>query len=365
MFGKDDIDITISHVHEDNVPAYQISMKLVYIHSQNMDLKNRPQQSASNTSSQVKPDSFHIVCLLKDALQDMSTIVNKCFQENFQKPPIEAVKKIQSQFLPGMTTDIKSGDSNTIPLPKTFIVPRMAFSNFVRFINKNEMGGIYNSPMVAFRGVDNFSMWSIKWAIEQNPYYTIHLLPSSFVSNGDGNKVLEKTTNSETEFYTRIPISTKFSGQKDVIASGGKVVTTVLPSNGLYSRMTLDIDTIMKDNAPRVADPTFQHLNPTVRGIEKYQVTSGNETNDNFIRLKMANSIHRSSEIMLQLSRNIVIKRLLQPGVAMELKTYSEDYNTYNGKYITLATDIVFDRRQSEVYNCTAKIRSARSNLKI
>ncbi len=366
IFGKDDIELLITQTSEDNSPGFQMDLRLVYAHSQQMLLKNRPQLTLDEEAGQARPDIIMVVCLLKDALKDMSTMVNKCFQEDFQDTPYQAIVNVRDKFLPslGGSLGLSNFDINETVLPKTFNVPRMAFSNFIRYMDQDELGGIYNSPAVAFRGINSFNLFSMRaWQKVQYPHFKIHLLPSSFVSE-EQDEIFERTKDNEEEFYTRVPIVTKFSGQTDVISSGGQTVTTVLPTDSLYTRLTTNITDVMKDNAPRDADPTFQHIHQTIKDIEKYSFTPGHESNDKFIRLRMANFIRNTSEIVIRLSRNVIISRLMEPGKAMELKTYSQDYIPYAGLYVVLATDIGFTREESEVYNCNVKIRAARSNIK-
>lgn len=365
IFGQDDIKIIITQTYEDNTPSYQSSFNLTYIHSQSIPLKNRPQQSIIDDASEARPDRFYVLCLHKESLANMSTIINRCYQEKFQKTPYEAINDIIEKFLPNMNTDIYERDKNDTRLPRTFNIPRMAFSNSIRYLDRDELGGIYKSPLLAFHSLNGFHMWSLKQAITSIPAYTVHLMPSSFVSDGNGNQILKRTSNNENEFYTRIPIITNFSGQSDVINSGGKTVTTVLPSNNLYSRITVDAESVMKNNVAKTADPTMKYINSTIKNIEKYNFTPGHELNDAFIRLRMANFIQSSSEIIIGLSRNIIFKNLIVPGHSLKLKTHSQDYIEYGGNYITLATDLSFSRRESELYNCNVKIRAARANIKL
>lgn len=360
LFGKDDILIEINNVREDMVPIEPIRLNLVYIRSDGLQLKNTAVNKISVEPSDTYPEKITIGCILKQPLENMSTIINKCFQENFQKPPLDAIVEVAQKFLPNMKTDIGKKYKNTGRLPRTFNIRNMAFSDFVRFMDSNELGGIYNTPSVAFHGLNKFYMWSTKDKLEDSPAYRIHLLPMG----GEADKIIEACSITNSEFYTRVPINTRFYGPGNVVTTGGKSKALVSPDDTLFHELSVDVESVLKQNAARTGDMEMRQLHSSIRNIEKYYPEySGHGYEDNFFRRKLASHLSFQSEIIIQLTRNINAFRLLVVGSAMEFKPHSLDYMPYGGKYITMAVDISYNRSQSEVYHAAALLRCVRSNV--
>lgn len=362
IFGKDDIKINITQVFEDNVIGEEIDMNLVYIKSSGIALKNRSIKPMEIDADSTGTDVFSVSCLLKEPLEDLSLLVNRLFDSaNENNTPTSAIQTVIDEFLPYMNTNINTQDANLSTLPRTFNCPQMSFADFIRFIDNSQK--IYYSPCMAFYGIDRdvgFSLFSTKYAINQSPSYNIHLLPAD-----DINDILEQTSNSNEHFYTRIPIRTTNNEPSNVLKIGGNHSIRVDPNDYLYTQYDTTANDVIKDYTARTGDLDGSNIHQSLKNITKFSGHSfGAMDHDSYLSQTLSSYINFNSQIIIGLSRNLSITKLINPGVCMNLETYSEDYIEYGGHYITAASDIEYSRVDSEIYSCTCKLRCVRGNIK-
>jgi hypothetical protein len=376
-FGQTDVRLSIINTHDPNDVGNVINMDLLVIHMKNLGLKRKPQQSINQDKTFSSPEKILLCCVPKKSFVNMTTMVNKCFQEGFRKIPsetdpnkkvdahtIDMFKKVVSEFLTDMDYNISTKDKNTNLIPRTFNISRMNFSNFVRYLDGDELGGLYNSPAIIFHGLSQFYVNSMKHAISQAPDFIVHLLAAPMDATTE-QKIISRSTRNENEFYTKMNIITKNKGSSNTANCGGKKVVTVLPTDTLYSRLYIEADKLMDTNVPRAAKKSLDYVSEVIKNMESYEFTPGYELSDNFMRNKMAKYLANISEIQIKLTRNLVLNKLIDPGKCMELKTYSEDYSLYQGNYIVAAVNIELRRQESELYMCSCDIRAVRSNILI
>ena len=129
-------------------------------------------------------------------------------------------------------------------------------------------------------------------------------------------------------------------------------------------KLTADSD-ILPTNTARKGDIKMASLHPSLQKVERYYGSySGFNYKDHFLRNTVAKKLNNMNELVITLSRNLKIKKLLNPGVCLELITHSEDYITSGETYFVIASDIQYVRDDStKVFTCVCRIRCRRGNL--
>lgn len=372
LFWRETIIISINKVSEDKKPEEIISMELLCLHTKGLELKSRSIKSISEETASSARDVISLACVPTESYKRMSHVISKCFMEDFNKPPLEAVKYIADNFLVGMQYKIDDGDKNPANLPKTFNVQPMAFSTFLDWLDGkhykdlpyNPYGPIYLGPFVAFYGLDKFYMHSIRHKLTQKEEYSIHLLSTD---NPENAEIIAKTANQDDYFYTRIPIVTQNLSQEDIGMTGYKQVVRSKPADDLFEEFELNTTDIFKDNVVHTGSSNISDIHEILQNTTKYRTKQDGNPNDmdrNWLKIQIARSLSFQSEILIQLSRKLSIKKLMKIGVPIQFYADAVDYLKYEGRYITMATNIIFDRWTSEIYNCTCQLRCFRGNPK-
>jgi hypothetical protein len=372
-FCSHDIELTIDQVDQDgSIVGDSVIFNLMCIRVDGLDLK---QKSAIDTKNQNDPsdtnylDNVVLGCIPINAFTAMTTTVSKCFMEDFQKPPIEAVKHIVNIFLPNMRSNIDMGNINTNNLPRTFNVPQMPFSTFLDWIDGREFGDLsvnsygplYSGPYVAFCLHDEFYMKSLNYQINQPPEYKIHLL----ANGSDVSTIMKKTYEDPKIMYTDIPIQTKNLTSGKYGGTGFNKTIRVKPSDDLYHEITINSEDVFKENAVKYGTTSVKDIHPAIKNVSSYNSQSvGNEYNDMWAKVQLARKLSFTSEIIITLTGKLPISRLLKVGVPMDFNPMPLSYMGYEGRYISMAHDIVISRMKTEISSCICRIRCLRGNVK-
>ena len=361
IFGKDEIKMTLVEVREYDHIQEVNEFTLIYIKADETPIKSRPMTpiTSKGDGNDTYPEKLIVSFFIKEPMKNLNVEINKCFQEEKVRIPLDALTEICDIFVPGMKKEINRNFENDIKLPKTFNCPRMPFGELVKFLNVAQMGGYHKSPSIMFHDKDKFYTWSSRWKIKQSPDIIVHQLPST----GDIDPILERVFKSDNEFYSKIAIRTKFDGPQNLVNTGNVVVARVNPDDTLFGEHKINImKEVLPENTARTGDNN-RLVNDTVSDMSAYYQGAGWGKSQTYIRNHLSKQLGNVFEITMLLSRNVKIKKLMTPGICMELKTYSMDYLLYAGKYILVSTDLIFNREETEIFVCTSKLRAQRNNI--
>lgn len=366
LFGKGNMNLEIQLMSEGVVPTENVKLELLTIRQDvPLSMKN-----PGEVGLEVQ-DVLTVINVVKTPYIQMSTTVNKLFDESHQKTPVEMVESIVTDFLPDMATNIISTNNNTERIYQ-YIVPPMNFMDSVRFIdgsNKEIMEkygpgvGIFNGPLFfsnrfEIDGTNTFCMWDIGAMMSGDIEYTIYQL----ATGGDDDDIMEKAGVENNIFYTRNDVNHVYRGNQDIMGSSYINKFLSKPSDKLYENVELSMDDVFENavqNGGEIDVNESLKTNYSHRNI----LEVGLETSNAPYMARMSRKISSLSEIEIYIDRNLSIEKLSRVGVPIEFVPKTADYIDMSGRYIVGSSRITFNR-ETDSWVCRARIRSARANLK-
>lgn len=366
LFGKSDILLDIALMTEGVSPSENIKLELITIR-QDVPLSMKEQ---SELGIQVE-DMLTLVNIIKQPYIQMSTPVNKLFDESHRKTPIEMVEDIISDFLPAnINTDIRSTNINTEKLFQ-FIVPPMSFMNSIRYIDGSDMDlvnkfgpgvGIFNGPMFftnrfEIDGGNTFCIWDLGSMMGGEIEYMIYQL----ALGDDDSTIMEKAGVEDDVFYTRNTVSHIYRGNQDIIANNYTNKYISKPSNDLYELVEVSMEEAFENS---VKDGGTLDINEILKSNYSYRFLEvGLETTNIPYMARLSRKISSLSEIEIYVDRNLSINKLSRVGVPIDFIPRTADYVDLGGRYIVNSSRINFSR-ETDSWVARTRIRAARANVK-
>jgi len=367
LFGKDDIELSIQLMGEDVTPMETIVLTLITI---KQDIPLSVKDSIDKGGNQ-EQDSIVLTNVIKDPYLQMTTTVNKLFDESRQLTPLGMVEEIISKFLPGMKTDIKQDNINPEPVYQ-YIVQPMQFMNSVKYIdgsnedivNKYGPGlGIFSGPMFSncrwdLDG-DTYCLWDLKSILKKKAEYKI----SHLASGGDDDKIMELSGVTPDNFYTTDTVKNIYRGNQDTMMINYTNKYLSKPIDALCEWKELTIDDVFDTNS--IKDKGDLLINESLKEGITYRTVGevGQEYSDIPYRARLSRKLSALSEIEFGVHRNLSLEKLSRVGIPIEFSPQTVDYVELGGKYIASATKIEF-KKETDSWVCRASIRAFRGNLK-
>lgn len=366
LFGKGDMTLEIQLMSEGVIPSEHTKLELITIRQDAPLSMKDPGEIGLKVQ-----DILTVVNVVKNPFIQMSTTVNKLFDESHQKTPVEIVEDIVTDFLPNMTTNIIADNNNTERLFQ-FIVHPMNFIDAVRYIDGSNTQliekfgpgvGIFNGPLFftnrfEIDGTDTFCMWDLGKMMSGDIEYTIYQLSLG----GDDSDIMEKAGVEDDVFYTRNDINHIYRGNQDIIINSYTNKFLSKPSNKLYERIELSMNDVFNNS---VKDGGELNINESleVDYSHKNILEVGLETSNIPYMARISRKISSLSEIELFIDRNLSIGKLSRVGVPINFIPRTADYVDIGGRYIVNSSRINFSR-ETDSWVCRARIKTARANLK-
>jgi len=366
LFGKGDMILEIQLMTEGVTPTESIKLELITIR-QDVPLSMKEQ---NELGIQVQ-DMLTVVNVVKQPYIQMSSPVNKLFDESHRKTPIDMVEDIISDFLPeDINTDIREVNHNTEQIFQ-FIIPPMNFMDSVRYIDGSNMElvdkfgpgvGIFNGPLFftnrfEIDGGNTLCIWDLGSMMKGEIEYTVYQLALS----GDDSDIMEKAGVEDDVFYTRNDINHIYRGNQDIIVNNFTNKFISKPSNDLYKKIELSMEDAFENS---IKDGGSLDINEVLKSNYSYRFLEvGLETSDIPYMARMTRKISSLSEIELYLDRNLSMNRLSRVGIPINFIPRTADYVDIGGRYIVNSSRINFSR-ETDSWVSRVRIRAARSNIK-
>lgn len=366
IFGKGDISLEIQLMTEGVIPTENVKLELVSIRQDEPLSIKEPSEIGVSVQ-----DTLTVVNVIKNPYIQMSTNVNKLFDESSQLTPIEFVESLIEDFLPDMNTNIITTNNNTEKAFQ-FVVHPMNFMDAVRYIDGSNMDltekfgpgiGIFNGPMFftnrfEIDGTDTFCLWDLGAMMGGDIEYTVYQL----ALGADDSDIMEKAGVENNTFYTRNDIDHIYRGNQDIIANSYTNKFLSKPSTKLYESVELSMDEVFENS---VKDGGDLDINEVMKDIYSHRniLEVGLETSNVPYMSRLTRKISSLSEIEIHIDRNLSIEKLSRVGVPIQFVPRVVDYVNIGGRYIVNSSRIDFNR-ESDSWVCRARIRSARANLK-
>lgn len=366
IFGKGDMVLEIQLMTEGVTPTESTKLELVTIRQDAPLSMKDPGELGIEVQ-----DVLTVVNVVKSPYIQMSTMVNKLFDESHQKTPIEMIESVVTDFLPDINTNIITDNSNTERIYQ-YIVHPMNFIDAVKYIDGSDMEivekygpgvGIFNGPLFftdrfEIDGTDTFCMWDLSYMMSGDIEYTVYQL----ALGGDDTDIMEKAGVENDVFYTRNDISHIYRGNQDIITNNYTNKFLSKPSNELYEQIELSMDEVFNNSVKSGGEI---NINESLKDnyCHKNILEVGLETSNAPYMARMSRKISSLSEIEIYMDRNLSIEKLSRVGIPIEFIPRTADYVDIGGRYIVNSSRINFSR-ETDSWVCRTRIRSARANLK-
>lgn len=365
LFGKSDILLEIQLMTEGVTPSESIKLELITIR-QDTPLSMKEQ---NELGVQVE-DMLTVINVVKTPYIQMSTPINKLFDESHRKTPIEMVKDLISDFLPDINTDIREINYNDEKLFQ-FIVPPMNFMDSIRYIDGSDIDlvdkfgpgvGIFNGPMFftnrfEIDGTDTLCLWDLGSMMKGEIEYTVYQL----AIGGDDSDIMEKAGVEDDIFYTRNAVNNVYRGNQDIITNNYTNKFISKPSNDLYKLIEVSMEEAFENS---IRDSGSLNINESLKSNYSYRFLEvGLETSNIPYMARMTRKISSLSEIEIYIDRNLSINRLSRVGIPIDFVQRTADYTDLGGRYIVNSSRINFSR-ETDSWVARARIRAARANIK-
>ncbi len=373
IFGEDDIILHISVLSEDksNDNMKVLKFNLIYLESDLALIQKTPIVMGNmKGEGQTFPDRqpITIKTILKEPYVLLSKGVNYIAEKSTGKSAIKILQAVASKIGVSSKTRISTRGENTSPIGQV-LIPPMSLNKSVDFLN--EKYGLYKGPLLKYctwdaeKSKEWFTVEDMSEKMKLNPDLIIHHLPIGYEKKAM-DKILE-SVKKENEFYTINPIITKHFPNTNVLTHRYKKIQIIHPDDDLYAQIEYNMDTVAQSHG--IVNSTKKlKINPELKNIEtKYCYNlKGLEYDDSTISSRMANQIKNTFTGMIRLNGLLDFNNLMTPGANLDLKTYSELYDKYAGKYMVWSTDIILSRLEQDQWmsNCDVKIFRSVLNFK-
>lgn len=368
LFGKEDVELTIQLMTEDSTPTETIELTLITI---KQDVPLSPKDNIDVGGSQ-EQDSIVLTNIIKDPYLQMTTTVNRLFDESKQLTPIGMVEDIISTFLSGMDTDIKQDNINSETVYQ-YIVQPMPFINAVKYIDGSDVNvvkkygsglGLFAGPMFSncrweLGGGNTYCLWDLKSILKKSAEYTI----SHLALGGNDDEIMEEAGVTPDKFYTTDTVKNVYRGNQDLMMINYTNKFLSKPIDSLYEWKDLTLDNVFDVNS--IKDKGKILINDSLKDGVTYHTNDevGHEYSDIPYRARISRKLSALSEIEFTVHRNLSLEKLSRVGVPIEFAPQTVDYMELGGKYIASASKIEF-KRETDSWVCRVSTRAFRGNFK-
>jgi len=366
LFGKYDMSLEIQLMTEEVAPTESFKLELITVRQDvPMSLKSMSEQGVQ------AQEILTVVNVVKNPYIQMSTTVNRLFDESHRKTPIEMVQDVVTNFLPDTNTNIITNNNNTERIFQ-FIIPSMTFIDAIKYIDGSDPNivekygpgvGIFNGPMFftnrfELDGSNTFCLWDLGKISSGSVEYKVYQLSLG----GKDNEIMEEAGVKEDIFYTRNSVNHIYRGNQDIIYHNYINKFVSKPSNNLYEIVDVSMEDIFENS---VHDGGDLNINEVLENVYTYRTIGevGLETSDSPYVARLSRKISSLSEIEIYIDRNLALNKLSRVGIPLEFIPQSEDYVDIGGRYVVNSSKINFTR-EADAWVCKVRIRSARGNLK-
>jgi hypothetical protein len=363
LYSQKDIRLKIIEMTEDRIPKEIILLDLFMIYS-NMPLYVQEKNQAYN-----HPAAYPItlLCLAKSPFKNMTSPVNKIYDEKKRLTPVQVVQDIIGLFCGGMGTDIKTNNQNNYIIPQ-LIVKGMNFVDCVRYLDGSDPKivekygpgfGLYNGPLFFMCRYDNiFTMWDLKSRIGDSPEYLVYHL----AGGADDNKIMEEVGDDNTNFYSYGNLDNVYKANKNIMKDGYEFKFMSKPLDKFYNWINITADSLYQQNSPTSGGAGLQYVNESIKGRTAFLPPStGTDYNDTFLRSKLSSTFTNSSEIRLIIPRQFAMEKLVRIGVPIEVRPQLLEYGEFAGRYIVKSSDVELNR-EGDMWFAGANITAMRGN---
>ena len=341
LYGSKNVKLSIRKKSYEALGAFtdEINFDLIQLN----DRSALTQKSMINREKNYMPSVFKMVMVPREPLKAMTTITNSVF---IGATPKEAVESVVNNTKVKLVYD--NTDVNIEKIPQV-VIPPMTVYKAIKYIDDNF--GLY-------KGISNqgFCMYNNTLYVENlsKKVTNSQLITIQHLTAGseESNRVLNEEMFSDTVFWCRHHLMTKYNGNTSVANVSKKATYNIKPMNMLYKNVTIDFIELCKEygvigkSDAAVKDPTifYDNILDDIFTYRTHQIGGYGGDSDVFLKSRLARQLFSMTEVTLTLDRNPRILNLMRVGATVKLNTQTAEYVDVSGKFILRTSNISFMR---------------------
>jgi hypothetical protein len=284
----------------------------------------------------------------------MNSFVNRVFNGVTIK---EVLEKLFSDIgLPPEKYQIDATDLNENTYEQ-IVIPPTTLNNAIKYLD--DTFGIYNGPLGFFCDYQNvLYIMNLKDSIESSATYTIYHL----ANDSEETDELEEKIKDGNVFVSYGNIATDYAGNPKITDISNNPTFILKPMNDLYTKFAYgDLSKATSTLGLNTKnDTTFIHKIVKERKRIYIDYTGGEDGDPTSAAAFLSRSLCNLSLTSVNIDRNIVMEKLFDLGVSVELFVKTAEYQGLGGKYVFHSSYLEFNKTRE--WESMGKITLIRTN---
>ena len=357
IFGQSSIRLSSRLLGQDESVDESLEFELMPIGVLQTKMPIRPMMASeanNDLGTQKELVPYVIKAIPAKGFKTMNSFVNRVFNGVTVK---EVLEKLFSDI--GLSSDNYQIDNTDINQTKyeQIVIPPTTLNNAIRYLD--DTFGIYSGPLGYFCDYQNILyIMNLKDSIESSSTYTIYHL----ASDSSETEEIEEKIKDGNVFVSYGNIATDYAGNPTITDISNNPIFILKPLNNLYSRFAYgDLSSATKSLGLNTKnDTTFIHEVVKERKRIYNEFTGGEEGDPTAAASYLSRSLCNLALTSVDIDRNIVMEKLFDLGVSIELFIKTAEYQGLGGKYVFHSSYLEFNRTKE--WESLGKITLIRTN---
>jgi len=347
IFGQKPIKLITKLLATEQFPQETINFELMYLNS-NMDMQTQIQDPSTQQKDRTQ---ITISAVSRSAYITMNTIVNSIYQGGLVN---HAINSIVSSVGASIKYDPNGRNDQTID---QILIPPSTLYKTLKYINRT--WGIYNGASAIYCSYDNVvHIKNMTNKMKQAQTFTLYQL----ATDSDNTETIDKC-NDGKNFYTTVPLTTKYEGNSVFALLAPKQIYIVKPRDRLFQNIDVNLEAFSKEYGLISKNNTIffdkQALKTDTR-TSIHKDHTGYEVDSTFINGNMSEKIAGVTELNASVERSMKILNLMNVGECVLVTSKTNEQDRLAGKYILRTSEIRFNK--SKDWESSAVMNLIRTN---
>jgi hypothetical protein len=357
LYGTQDFQIKIWYTGENGEKIDEpVTYDLLYMQAA-MELPAKPEHSVPYTDMQDTQRRLVVFSFLsKPAYLTMTQFMNKLWEEETEKTPIEIVKEILD--LRGIEYIIYEDNKNEDKIQQ-LILPPMTIKNCIDYID--ERFAIFKGPLFRYANyAGQFLMWDLRAHYDKfkdSGFTKHHKLPNYAETQGLWDSVNQIAIETPDNFVTYDRHQTLHYANAVVAKYGYDNIYITHPHEDIAYFLKFDVPKMITDvgiwhnsEEMKYFEESLKHRKLYYYDMKGFETGSGytGEYNDFILQTDMADNIQDAVGYKFYLYRNVKFHYCQKVGEVFYMKPYADHEkfsgSSYEGAYLVSDSEIVFTK---------------------